>query len=66
MMRARSGGRFAVVAEAEPREIFEDRALEFEPRALAIVILDAQQHLAVAIARRAPDVQALTTWPRCR
>ena len=45
--------------EAEPGEIFEDRALVFRPRALPIVILDAQQHLAVAIARGAPDVQGV-------
>ena len=32
---------------------------EFEPRSLPIVILDAQQHLAVAIARRAPDMQGV-------
>ena len=43
--------------EAEPREILEDRPLELDARALAIVILDAQQDLAVAIARRAPDVE---------
>ena len=49
----------AVGHEAEPREILEDRALEFDARALPIVILDAQQHPAATIPRRSPDMQGV-------
>jgi hypothetical protein len=33
----------SIVDEAEPREILQDRLLEFDARALSIAILDAQQ-----------------------
>jgi hypothetical protein len=49
----------AVMLEAEPRQVFDDRGLVLEPRSLAIVILDAKDHLAIARARRAPDVQGV-------
>ena len=42
--------------EAEPVEVVENRALVFGPAALAVVILDAQQHARAVPAREAPDV----------
>jgi hypothetical protein len=45
--------------EAKPGEILEDRGFKLRPRALPIVIFDAQQNLPIAIARRTPDVEGV-------
>jgi len=42
--------------KAQPIQIVEDRALVLRPAALAIVILDAQQHPRPLLAREFPDV----------
>lgn len=49
----------AGVVEAEPGEVFENGGIEFGPAALAIVVLDAEQDLAVAIVGGLPDVEGV-------
>jgi hypothetical protein len=49
--------------EAEPGQVFEDRCFIFRTGSLPIVILDPQQHAAVAIVRRAPHVKGIDDVP---
>jgi hypothetical protein len=52
--------------KAKPGEVVEDRSLELGPRSLAIVILDAQPHLAVTLARDPPDVERIDDVPEMK
>src|SRR6188472_3578912 len=49
----------AVWNKTQPGEIINDRRGVFGPRALPIVILDPQQHLAAALLRGPPDVEGV-------
>ena len=51
--------RRTVSNESQPRQIFEQRGLVLGAAALPIVILDPQQHLAVARFRGIPDVDGV-------
>ena len=52
-----------VGGEPEPREILEDGGVVSRARADGIVVLDAQQHAAVAAPRNAPDVRRVDDVP---
>jgi hypothetical protein len=47
-------GRRHIRLEPEPRQVVEDASFEFGPATRAIVIFDAEQHIAAEGARDAP------------
>src|SRR6185503_1447236 len=51
----RAGGEY-IRREAQPVEVVQDRGLVLQPAALAIVVLDPQQHLGAVFASQRPHV----------
>ena len=49
----------AIVLEAEPGKILENRRLELRSRTLAIVVFHAKQDAPIAVVRRLPDMEGI-------